>query len=463
VKYSEILFGVLRIPVDMLACLAGLLVAYRLREASIDLIPAVQLLPQASTLPEFDYYVTHFALPNVLVYVAIVGALKLYALRSTGGAWRETGKVAVASGLWLALVIAWFFLIEKQLFFSRALLLLATVLISLFVMSGRAAITMIQRSMLRRGVGVRTVLSFGSQHLPEAVRRTLARDPRFKYLGHVQDTQRLREEQDAGTVDLVLHTDPNPNSQETSELIDHCRSHHIGYSFLPPVFADVPHQLAIDKIGLVPLLSFQPTPLDGWGRALKRMFDVLISAALIVMLSPLLLAITLLVLLLSGRPIFYVSNRAGQYGKGTIPVLKFRTMVVNAEELLPQLKQMSHRDGPLFKVKNDPRVTKIGRLLRRCTLDELPQLFNVFIGQLSLVGPRPHLPHETERYTPYQRRAFAVRPGMTGLSQISGRSNLKFDQEVKLDIQYIEEWSLLLDLWILWRTIFVVFEGDGAD
>jgi lipopolysaccharide/colanic/teichoic acid biosynthesis glycosyltransferase len=125
---------------------------------------------------------------------------------------------------------------------------------------------------------------------------------------------------------------------------------------------------------------------------------------------------------------------------------------------------MSHRnDGPLFKVRNDPRVTPFGHFLRHWSLDELPQLINVLVGEMSLVGPRPHLPEEVDQYSPYERRVFAVKPGITGLAQVTGRSNLKFEEEVKLDLQYVEEWSLFLDLWILWRTVFTVLKRDGAD
>ena len=156
--------------------------------------------------------------------------------------------------------------------------------------------------------------------------------------------------------------------------------------------------------------------------------------------------------------------RVGEYGRKRIAILKFRSMCRNADAEKNQLIGLNHRkDGPLFKVTNDPRVTRFGKFLRRWTLDELPQLWNVCCGRLSLVGPRPHLPEEVDRYSMEQRRVFAVKPGMTGLAQVSGRSNLSFPEEVRLDLQYIEEWSPLLDLWILWRTIFTVLSKRGAD
>jgi len=144
-------------------------------------------------------------------------------------------------------------------------------------------------------------------------------------------------------------------------------------------------------------------------------------------------------------------------------VLKFRSMVNNADELKEELMDKGHREGPLFKMKNDPRVTRMGKFLRRWSLDELPQLINVFKGELSIVGPRPHIPEEVSKYSDFQKRVFAVKPGITGMPQISGRSDLAFDEEVRLDLQYIEEWTPWLDLWIMWRTIGVVLKGEGAD
>ncbi|MDD5055415.1 MAG: exopolysaccharide biosynthesis polyprenyl glycosylphosphotransferase [Candidatus Peribacteraceae bacterium] len=463
-KRSEILFGILRVPVDALMAMTALLLAYEVRAAGSDLIPRFQLITAPAQLPDFPYYFVHFAIGAMAAYVLIAAALRLYALRTTIGIWREMARVIVAAALWLAAIIAWYFLVKKQLFFSRALLLNATLFLTMFTLIGRAGMSLIQRMFLRRGMGVRSVLSCGSRPLPESVETTLMQDVRFRYVGHVATGNDLMDRHHAAEIDLVLHTDPNPESGETAGLIDFCRSHHINYAFLPAVFVDVPHQLSIDSIGLVPVLRFEPTTLDGWGRVWKRAMDLVLGLMLFVIVSPFLLIIAGTILLTSGLPIFYVSRRAAQYGKGTVPVLKFRTMCRDADLKKADLAAMSHRsDGPLFKVHNDPRVTPVGRHLRRFSLDELPQLINVILGHLSLVGPRAHLPEEVAKYLEPQRRVLSIRPGVTGLAQISGRSNLKFDEEVKLDMRYIEEWSLALDFWILWRTVWVVLAGRGAE
>jgi len=464
IKRSEAIFGAIRVPLDALAVAASLLLSYRLREWNIDLIPTVQLLEVGSSLPAFRWYLYEFVPPCIVAFIALAALLKLYVWQTTSSAWLEIGRILMASALWLVCVMGWYFLVEKQLFFSRALLIHSTFFIALFVTLGRVTVTLMQRSMLEKGIGVRAVVSVGRQKLSPAARTTLARDVHYAYLGHVGDLQALIKMQERREPDLVLQTDPNPDSEDTILLIDHCRSHHIGYAFLPPVFADVPHLLSVERLGLLPMIRFRPTPLDGWGRVFKRIVDILASALGIIVFAIPMLIVGILVIIDSGRPVFYISRRVGENGKTRIPVLKFRSMIKDADARKEELQTMNHRkDGPLFKMKNDPRVTRLGTVLRRWSIDEWPQLFNVFIGQLSLVGPRPHLPEEVKLYTSYQRRVFAVKPGMTGLAQVSGRSDLNFDEEVALDLKYIEEWALLTDLWIIWRTIVVVMGRKGAD
>lgn len=461
-KRSEALFGAIRVPLDAVAVLGALALSYRLRAANIDLLPGVQLLEQASTLPPFDHYVRSFILPSALSFLLFAAALGLYALQATRGAWNEMGRILTASLLWLVGIMAWYFLVQKQLFYSRVLLLHSTFFIALLTMLGRAVLTLLQRWLLRRGIGVRAVVSIGKQTMPASARETLIHDPRYVYLGHLANFVALQHSVHA--LDLVIQTDPNPDSDDTMTLIDHCRSHHIGYAFLPPVFADVPHQLMVERLGLLPMIRFCPTPLDGWGRIGKRIFDVVGSLVLLVLLSLPMMCIAVLTLLAQGWPILYVSCRIGENGKREIAVLKFRTMSRDADIRKADLAALNHRrDGPLFKVRNDPRVTPLGRILRRTDIDEWPQLLNVFLGTMSLVGPRPHLPEEVSRYSDYQRRVFAVKPGITGFSQVSGRSDLTFAEEVALDLKYVEEWSILLDLWILWRTIVVICSRKGAE
>ena len=461
-KRSEIIFGLLRITMDTVAALAALLLSYRLREANIDLIPGIQLLEPSPTLPGLSEYLSGFVIPWLVVFLAIAAMLKLYSLVTTSSSWSEIGRIAIASLLWVAVVTAWYFLVVKQLFFSRILLAHSVFFLIVFVSMGRTAVVILQRAFLKLGVGVRLVASVGEHPIARSAREVLHGDIHYEYLGHLPNLNHLKTLEPKCHPDLVLQTDPSPGSQQTLSLIDYCRSHHIAYAFLPPVFADVPHQLRVERLGLVPILQFQPTPLDGWGRVFKRLFDFAGSILILILLSPILILIASAVYIETGWPIFYVSKRVGEYGKKEIFVLKFRSMVKNADKLKEKLKKKNERDdGPLFKIKDDPRITRVGKIIRRFDLDELPQLFNVLIGQMSLVGPRPHLPDEVQKYTSYQRRVFTVKPGMTGLAQVSGRSNLKFAEEVKLDLRYVEEWGVGMDLWIIWRTVFVMLSKEN--
>jgi exopolysaccharide biosynthesis polyprenyl glycosylphosphotransferase len=380
----------------------------------------------------------------------------MYSLKSVESRWREIWRVLQVVLLWLVLIISWYFLVQKQLFYSRALLIYSAVLLAAMLCFGRMLIAIIQHLLHLRGVGVRTIVTLGKNDPADAALDNLMNDKRYRYQGHFKTLENVLSQFNNHSLDLIIQTDPDPSSESTMAILEYCRSQHVGYGFLPPILADVPQQLEIQHLGLVPLMKFTPTPLDGWGRVYKRMADIIGSLLLLILLSPVLLLVSLGVLLTSGWPIFYVSKRVTGKGDATIPLLKFRSMVTNADSIKATLQEKNERDGPLFKIDNDPRVTHFGHLIRRFDIDELPQLFNVLCGHLSLVGPRPHLPSEVNEYSNFHKRVFAVKPGITGLAQVSGRSDLAFDDEVSLDLRYIEEWSPLMDVWILWRTIGVV-------
>lgn len=213
----------------------------------------------------------------------------------------------------------------------------------------------------------------------------------------------------------------------------------------------------------LPLIHVETPRYDGSRRVAKRAFDVAMSGFLIASLSPVLLIIALLVKLSSRGPVLFRQTRVGFRG-ATFRMLKFRSMVTNAEELLGVLRNGQHngRNQVMFKMKDDPRITDIGRVLRRFSLDELPQLFNVFLGTMSLVGPRPPLESEVAVYETHVHRRFLVKPGITGLWQVSGRSDLSWEDAVRLDLFYVENWSMTGDLVILWRTAKAVLAREGA-
>ena len=198
-----------------------------------------------------------------------------------------------------------------------------------------------------------------------------------------------------------------------------------------------------------------------WRLALKRALDVVVAVAALAVLSPLLLLLALLIKATSAGPVFFGQRRVGMHGQ-VFRMLKFRSMVVNAEALRPRLEVLNESNGPVFKMRLDPRVTWIGRFMRKYSIDELPQLINVLLADMSLVGPRPPLPSEVARYEPWQHRRFAVRPGLTCFWQVAhGRYRISFDEWIRLDLKYIDQWTLFIDLCLIFRTVGVVLRGTG--
>jgi exopolysaccharide biosynthesis polyprenyl glycosylphosphotransferase len=209
------------------------------------------------------------------------------------------------------------------------------------------------------------------------------------------------------------------------------------------------------------MIYVEPNALSGWRRLCKRAFDVVVAGGVLLLASPLLLLAAMAIKLTSRGPIFFSQVRVGREGRD-FRIYKLRTMVVGAEQLLPELMDQNEADGPLFKMTNDPRVTRVGRILRKTSIDELPQLWNVLRGDMSIVGPRPALPSEAEHWTPELHERLQVLPGITGMWQVSGRSDTDFEQYQRLDLYYVDNWSLWRDMSIVGRTFGVVLFGKGA-
>lgn len=277
-----------------------------------------------------------------------------------------------------------------------------------------------------------------------------------------------------------------PEAHAILEAIDLCKADAVavsaGVQLHPQILRHLGWELAARNVGLImapaltdiagprihtqqvaglPLIHVTTPALDGGQRVAKRLFDVVVSGALIVLASPLLLIIALVLKLTDPGPVLFKQERVGIEGTH-FGMLKFRSMVVDAERRLAELEDRNEGNGLLFKMKNDPRITPVGRFLRKYSLDELPQLFNIFAGSMSLVGPRPPLPREVAAYEKDVRRRLLVKPGLTGLWQVSGRSNLSWQDSVRLDLYYVENWSLAGDLVIILKTARAVFGSSGA-
>jgi len=244
-------------------------------------------------------------------------------------------------------------------------------------------------------------------------------------------------------------------------LVDQARAAGIDMRVIPDLYDGLAWNAPIEYIGQFPTIPLHRREFALGSLLLKRLLDVSISITVLSLLSPLLLVITLAIYITSGGPIFYRAKRVGRKGRN-FSCFKFRTMVPNADKLKESLAHMNERDGILFKIVKDPRITKVGATLRKYSLDELPQLYNVIRGDMSLVGPRPPIAAEVEQYELSHLRRLDVLPGITGLWQVEARQDPSFDSFISLDTAYVENWTLWLDLKILARTIGVVFSGTGS-
>jgi exopolysaccharide biosynthesis polyprenyl glycosylphosphotransferase len=283
-------------------------------------------------------------------------------------------------------------------------------------------------------------------------------DNGLRSLGGLQDLGRIVDD---NRVDEVIIADPAFPEQEAIELVDQCHQRGVTVRIAPSTMEILVHRAEFVPGQSVPLFELRPPVFDGFDFALKRSFDVLVSVLMLIVLAPLLAVIALAVSLSSRGPLIYRSIRPG-IGGTPFACFKFRTMRTDAEQMQADLESLNEATGALFKIRQDPRLTPVGRLLRRYSLDELPQLANVVLGQMSLVGPRPLPQRDFDQLQEWHKKRYLVLPGMTGLWQVSGRAELDFDDLVRLDFLYLERWSIGLDLTILLKTIPAVLARRGA-
>jgi len=261
-------------------------------------------------------------------------------------------------------------------------------------------------------------------------------------------------------IDAVILLPRHQPDARIDEWLRQCEIEGIEAWLLPDFLRRSIAAVTIDELAGEPMLLFSSTAKSAWALMIKRMLDVVIAALGLLVLAPLMLGLAIAIRATSPGPVFFVQRRSTLRGR-IFNMYKFRTMITNAEAIRDELEHRNEVSGPVFKMKDDPRITPLGRWLRRYSLDELPQLWNVLKGDMSLVGPRPPIPTEVEKYENWQRRRLSMRAGCTSLWQISGRNNLPFEEWMRLDLKYIDTWSLGLDFKIMFQTIGVVFRGTG--
>ncbi|MDG5800516.1 sugar transferase [Marinilabiliaceae bacterium ANBcel2] len=260
--------------------------------------------------------------------------------------------------------------------------------------------------------------------------------------------------------EVVVCSENMVSTRKLEEVMQICNNVGVVFRMYSPFFNMLANKTHLHFFGTTPLVTISNTPMDYLALKGKHLIDRLFSAAVIILGSPIFLTIAAAIKIDSKGPVFFKQERCGLRGRRFF-VYKFRTMVVNAEELKEKLMEQNEMDGPVFKISRDPRITKMGHFLRKTSLDELPQFFNVLKGEMSVVGPRPPIPAEVKEYELWQLRRLSMKPGITCIWQVSGRNNIPFEEWMKMDLEYIDNWSLKLDFILFLKTIRTMFRGDG--
>jgi exopolysaccharide biosynthesis polyprenyl glycosylphosphotransferase len=460
-KKLELIFAAILVPLDYLTLLLAATLAYFLRFESFvrDIRPVVFEL-------SYQDFIKIAALAACL-WLMVFALNGLYAIKRHSII-RDLSKIIVAcSAATLIIVVAFFF--NFQLFSSRLIILTVWLLSIILVSAERVMIYYVKKFFYKKNIGVRLVVVIGDNKTAQEIIDDFKNKPSYgfrivdNFSNFSQPTEeKLNQLAEYDKLDDVILADPNLAEEQKNRLVDFCTENQLNYKYAASLLETKLINFDLSTVAGVPLIEVKQTRLDGWGRILKRIFDLLASLFLLIILSPLFLLIGLLVVVTSIGPVVVKLERIGANGR-RFKLYKFRSMIKGAHQLKPVLFDHNERaDGPLFKMENDPRITRFGKFIRRWSFDELPQLFNVFSGQMSLVGPRPHEPEEVARYQTSDKKLLAVKPGLTGMAQVTGRSDLLWDEEVRLDTYYLENWSLGLDVQILLRTPKAVFSRHGA-
>lgn len=463
-KKSELLFNFISIFVDWVMLILAGIIAFYLR------FRLAEIRPVLYALQIHDYIRVLLAIsPMIILLLALAG---LYNLKGTRRVSTELFRIvlAISSGL-LLVVIVFFF--DQQAFPSRLIVLLTWGLTILLISLGRILLRILQVRMLRRGIGLHRLAVVARGAVENGLIHEIQARPELGYrivtridsnLDSDQLIAELESIRKSFGIDELLLADPFLDQAISIRILQFCRDFGIKFNFVPNLFETATTNISAETISGTPIIILKGTPLEGWGRVIKRILDVLISVVGLIVLSPLFLITALVIKFNSRGPVFFHQPRAA--GLGEFEFYKFRSMhyemsegTLAGDKLREELEKQNARLGPYVKIKNDPRVTSFGKFMRKTKLDELPQLWHILRGQMSLVGPRVHMVKEVDHFRNDYKRLFILKPGATGLTQItqaSEKPEISWEEEIKLDEFYIENWSLWLDLYIIFKTILIL-------
>ncbi|MDX1607923.1 MAG: sugar transferase [Candidatus Spechtbacterales bacterium] len=458
-RKNDLAYNLILLPLDFVLILAAAFAAYFLRLSPLitDIKPVLFNLTLGRIL-----FLTAAVAAFLLILFALSG---LYHIKRTTPVLAELARIIISISAGMALIIVFMFF-RREWFDSRFILLGAWVFAILFVALGRMTMRAVRRFILHKnGVGLENILILGRGEEVELIKKQISQNKKLGLrLADVlanPDLEVIRGIHASRGIHRVLAADTDYDRLEIMKVVNFCEENGIQFSYVPDMLGSIVAEMSFDLVEGVPVVSVKPSPLDGWAKVSKRIIDIILSAIGLIILSPLFFFIALAIKWETEGPVLVKLKRVSR-GK-EFDLYKFRSMIKNAHKYKKYLKHMNEReDGPLFKLTNDPRVTRVGKFLRARRLDEIPQLINVFKGDISLVGPRPHEPEEIERYEDYHKKVLAIKSGLSGMAQVSGAHDLPFEEEVKLDRYYIENWSLKLDFVIMLKTIkLLLFDKSG--
>ncbi|MFA5917570.1 MAG: sugar transferase [Candidatus Gracilibacteria bacterium] len=481
-KKYEIILSIIKIPLDFIVIFFSFFIAREIRLIT-DLVPGIILPTQTIN----DYSLTKFALFGSFLYIVIIASHKLYQIKISNSKIKEILEL-IRYGFYAFIFFSVFAYLGKGFIYEKTeiprLIILYTFIIGTFLnIASRLILNKIQNYLLDKKIIPKTkILLINNKKEPEIqeIIDDIKNARIYKIVGYINKKDKNLEkinyfgndknlEKILHGIDEVLFIDSDFNNEELFKIWEYCKIYGIRYRYITNLFDLTKLNTELTLINNIPVIDIKNIALDNWGRVIKRFIDIIGSIIGIIIFGPLMIIVGVMIKFEdSSGPMIYKNKRTGQKGREfflyKFRYLKWKYCIKDSYGINPEedealeyekqlIKERSSRTGPLYKIKNDPRKTKIGKFIEKYSIDELPQLFNVFIGNMSLIGPRPHQPREVDNYELYQKRVLTIKPGITGMAQVNGREANSFDEEVKFDIFYIENWSFLLDLKILFKTI----------
>lgn len=451
-KKPDLLFSVLLVPFDWLALVSAAMMSYYLRFSAL-----ANLRPIIFEIPFYQYLFTVMLI--ALLWLPIFGLAGLYSVSRE----KEFVKIFFATTVGIMGIILFIFF-RQELFSSRFIILAVWLSAIIFVWLERKIFRQIRKIFANRKRILQKIILVGNGEKSDGLIDLIKKSTEYHLIEWIKnpsqiDSQYLKNKKHE--LDEIIIIDPHLLKEEKLRLLSLADEENIPFRYLADSFDAKATNIGLEMFFGFPLIAIKRTKLEGWGRVIKRIFDTILALIALIIFSPFFLIIPILIKFDSRGSAFVFLERVGRRGK-KFKLIKFRSMIEGADDLKKELMPLNERHGPLFKIKNDPRITKLGQFLRKTSIDEIPQFINVLKGKMSLVGPRPHEPVEVEKYEGYQKKLLFIKPGVTGLAQLYGRSNVPFEEEAKLDLYYIENWSFWKDIEIIFRTIPLVLFGRGA-